>query len=67
MIRGGCDLQKILMLGLDEADNNNAKDIDDKQLFKGEEFFFNEASAEDIDAALAESTDNIVTTKDFVS
>ena len=67
MIRGGCDLQKILMLGLDEVDNSNAKDIDDKQLFKGEEFFFNEASAEDIDAALAESTDNIVTTKDFVS
>lgn len=67
MIRGGCDLQKILMLGLDEADNSNAKDIDDKQLFKGEEFFFNEASTEDIDAALAESTDNIVTTKDFVS
>ena len=36
MVRGGVDLQKMLMLGLDEAE----KDIDDKQLFKGEEFFF---------------------------
>lgn len=72
MIRGGCDLQKLLVLGLDEAEatpsKKQAKDIDDKQLFKGEEFFFNEASAEDIDVALAESaTDSIVTTKDFVS
>lgn len=60
MVRSGVDLGRMLQ-GLDEA----AKDIDDKNLFKGEEFFF---ETEDEEAALDEAVEpeDVVTVGDFI-
>lgn len=62
LARGGTDLQKLLLqqngvLAYDEVDKS---DIDDKELFKGEQFFF-ETIAENVD-----SPSDIVTVDDLV-
>ena len=71
LIRSGIDLGRIKLGLVDEADS-----IDDKTLFKDEEFFFNEKDNEeqmnevtDEEAALDESSRNpedVVTVEDFI-
>lgn len=66
MIRSGIDLGRIKLGLVDEAHS-----IDDKALFKDEEFFFNEKENEvtDEEAALDESARNpedVVTVEDFI-
>lgn len=71
LIRSGIDLGRIKLGLVDEADS-----IDDKALFKDEEFFFNEKDNEeqmnevtDEEAALDESSRNpedVVTVEDFI-
>ena len=71
LIRSGIDLGRIKLGLVDEADS-----IDDKALFKDEEFFFNEKDNEeqmnevtDEEAALNESSRNpedVVTVEDFI-
>ena len=71
MIRSGIDLGRIKLGLVDEAHS-----IDDKALFKDEEFFFNEKDNEeqmnevtDEEAALDESSRNpedVVTVEDFI-
>lgn len=67
-IRGNIDLGRLKQGLLDEAD----KDINDKALFKGEEFFFEDGSKEDEkedESALAEDEKNpedVVTVGDFI-
>ena len=71
LIRSGIDLGRIKLELVDEADS-----IDDKALFKDEEFFFNEKENEeqmnevtDEEAALDESARNpedVVTVEDFI-
>ena len=64
-IRGNIDLGRLKQGLLDEAD----KDINDKALFKGEEFFFEDGSKDEDESALAEDEKNpedVVTVGDFI-
>ena len=75
MIRSGVDLGRI-KLGLVDEEDSQDKDIDDKAVFKDEEFFFNEKAeqtqdneAVDEDTRLSEASrqpEDVVTVGDFI-
>lgn len=75
MIRSGIDLGRI-KLGLVDEEDSQDKGIDDKAVFKDEEFFFNEKAeqaqdkeAVDEDAQLSEASrqpEDVVTVGDFI-
>ena len=61
LIKGGVDLGRILYGLIDETD----KDIDDKSLFKDEEFFFEQEDESALDEDATEPED-VVTVGDFI-